>query len=74
VVITDSAWETMFSNVINQPIGPTTKFNTIAKIRKYRGLPEGHHFISMTMEMHSAPWHDMDHFIKEGARLSTIDD
>jgi hypothetical protein len=27
------------------------------------------HFILMAMEVHNAPKHDMDHFIKECARL-----
>jgi hypothetical protein len=28
-----------------------------------------HHFISMAMEVHGAPMHDMDHFIRERAHL-----
>jgi len=28
-----------------------------------------YHFIPMTMEVHSAPMHDMDHFLKECAHL-----
>jgi hypothetical protein len=44
------------------------KFSGIVKICKYRELHEGHHFISMVMEMHDAFWHDMDRFIRECAR------
>jgi hypothetical protein len=29
------------------------KLNTIAKIRKYKGFHEGHHFIPMAMELHN---------------------
>jgi hypothetical protein len=46
VVVTDSMWEIMASNVIGQPIGAIAKLNAITKIHKYRGLHEGHHFIS----------------------------
>jgi hypothetical protein len=59
----------MSLNVINRPTGAIAKFNTIAKIHKYRRLHEEHHFISMTMEAHDAPVHDMDHFITEGVHL-----
>jgi hypothetical protein len=45
------------------------KFSAIAKIRKYRGLHEGHHFILMVMEVHDIPGHDMDYFIRECAHL-----
>ncbi len=62
-------WEMMASNVISRPIGAITKLSTIAKICKYKGLHEGHHFISMPMEVHNTPRHDMDHFIKECAHL-----
>jgi hypothetical protein len=58
-------WKTMTMNVINRPVGVTTKLNAIVKIRKYRGLHEKHHFISMAMEVHNALGRDMDHFIKE---------
>jgi hypothetical protein len=43
------------------------KFSTIPNIRKYRGLHERHYFIPMAMEVHGAPGHDMDRFIKECA-------
>ncbi len=65
MVVIDPTWEMMASNVINRPIGATAKFNAIAKICKYRGLHEGHHFISMGMKVHGAPRHDMDCFIRE---------
>jgi len=45
------------------------KLNVIVKIRKYRGLHEGHQFIPMAMEVHGAPRCDMDCFIKECACL-----
>jgi hypothetical protein len=46
------------------------KFNTIAKIHKYKRLHERHHIIPMVMEVHDTPKCDMDHFIKECALLS----
>jgi hypothetical protein len=57
----------VFLNVINRPTSVVAKFNTIIKICKYRGFHEGHHFISMTMEMHYAPRHDMDRSIRKCA-------
>jgi hypothetical protein len=62
----------MALNVINQLAGAVVKLNDIAKICKYIGLHEGHHFIPMAMEVHNAPGHDMDRFIKEC--VSMIDD
>ncbi len=70
VVVTDPTQKTVASNVISWPVGVIVKLNTIAQIRKYRRLREGHHFISMGMEVHDALGHDMNHFIKECARLS----
>jgi hypothetical protein len=69
VVVIALMWETMFSSVISQLGGAIVKLNTIAKIHKYIRFHEGHHFILMTMEVHGAPGHDMDHFIKECACL-----
>jgi hypothetical protein len=69
VVVNYPMWETMFLNVINWPTNVAAKFNAIVKILIYRGLHEGHHFISMTMEVHDAPRHDMDRFIRECAHL-----
>jgi hypothetical protein len=45
------------------------ELNTIIEIFKYRKLHEGHHFISMAMEVDGAPKHNTDHFIKECAYL-----
>ncbi len=63
VVVINSMKETMASNVISRPVGATMKFKAIAKIRRYRGLHEGHHFISMAMEVHGAFGREMDCFI-----------
>ncbi len=59
----------MALNVISQPTCVIAKLNAIAKIHKYGRIREGHHFISMAMEVHSAPKCDMDCFIKECACL-----
>jgi hypothetical protein len=69
VVVINSPWKTLIINVINQPVSVNAKLKTIVKIRKYRWLCEGQHFISMVGEVHSAPRHDMDCFIKECAHL-----
>jgi len=69
VVVIDLMWEMMVSSVINQPTNVAAKFSTIAKIHKYNGLQEGHHFIPMAMEVHGTPMRDMDCFIKECAHL-----
>ncbi len=68
-MVIDFTWETITLSVITQPICVVTKPNVIAKIRKYRELHEGHRFIPMIVEVHSAPMCDMDHFIKECAHL-----
>ncbi len=73
-MVVDLTQERVISSVISQPTSATRKLNAIVKIRKYRRLHEGHHFISMAMEVHGALRHDMDRFIKEYARLFfTID-
>jgi hypothetical protein len=59
----------MTSSVINQLACVAMKLSTIAKICEYKGLREGHHFISMAMEVHDTPRHDMDRLIKECACL-----
>jgi hypothetical protein len=41
------------------------EFNAIVKIRKYRRLCEGRHFVWMAMKVHDAPRHDMDRLIRE---------
>ncbi len=45
------------------------ELSTIAEICKYKGLHEGHHFIPMAMEVHSALMCDMDCFIRDCAYL-----
>jgi hypothetical protein len=55
VVVTNATWETMAMSVISQPTNVVTELNTIAEIRKYKRLHEGHHFIPMAMEVHNAP-------------------
>ncbi len=69
VVVINLMWEMVFLNVINWPPSVAMKFIVIAKICKYEGLREGHHFLPMTMEVHDALKHDMDHFIRECACL-----
>ncbi len=72
-MVIDLTRKTLASNVISQPLGADLELSTIAKIHKYKGLQEGHHFILMAMEVHSTLGHDIDHFIKECARLFHID-
>ncbi len=69
VVVTNPTHETMVMSVISQLVGAAAKFNTITKICKYRGIHEGHHFISMAIEVHGALGRDMDHFNGDCARL-----
>jgi hypothetical protein len=69
VVVINSTQETVASIVINRLAGVAVELNTIAKIHKYRGLHDGHHFIPMAMEVHGALGHDMDRFIRECACL-----
>ncbi len=69
MVVTDPTQEMVALSVINQPTCATIEFSSIAKVRKYRRLHEGQHFISMAMEVHNTPMCDMDHFIKECAHL-----
>ncbi len=57
----------MASNVISRSANAIAKLNVIAKIYKYRGHHEGHHFIPMAMEVHGTLGRDMDCFIKECA-------
>ncbi len=52
-------------SVISQPTSATMRLNAIIKIHNHGRLHEGHHIIPMAMEMHGAPKHDMDCFIKE---------
>jgi hypothetical protein len=69
VVVISLTQKTMASNVISQLANATIKLSIIVKIRQYRGLHEGHHFIPMAMEVHDIFEHDIDHFIKECAHL-----
>jgi len=43
--------------------------NTIFKIHEYKGLHEGHHFMSTAMEVHNASKRNMDRYIRECAHL-----
>jgi hypothetical protein len=65
VIVNDPTRETMVLNIITRLVGVVAELNAIAKIRKYKGLQEGHHFIPMAMEVHGAPKCDMDCFIRE---------
>jgi hypothetical protein len=69
VVIIDLMQETMASSIISRPSDVAMELNAIAEICKYKGLHERDHFIPMAMEVHNAPEHDMDHFIRECACL-----
>jgi hypothetical protein len=69
VVVTNMMKDIVVLSVISWPTCATTKLNTIAKIHKYKGFHEGHHFILMAMEVHGAFERDMDHFIKRCAHL-----
>jgi hypothetical protein len=75
VVVIDPTRDMVALSVISRLANTITKLNVIAKICKYKGLHEGHHFISMAMEVHGSPRCNMDHFIRECARLfHDIDD
>jgi hypothetical protein len=69
VVVIDSMGETVASNAINWPASAVVKLSAIINIHKYRALHEGHHFISMAMEVHGTHRCDMDCFITECARF-----
>jgi len=69
VVVIHPTRETVVSNVINQLTNVVVEFSAITKICTYRRLHEGHHFISMAMEVHGTLGRDMDHFIRECACL-----
>jgi hypothetical protein len=68
-MVIDPTQEMMVMNVISQLVGATMELSSIAKIHKYKRFYEGHHFISMAMEVHDIIRCDMDHFIKEYIRL-----
>jgi hypothetical protein len=65
VMVINLTWAMVVLSVISWPIGVVTELNAIAKICKYRGFYEGHHFIMMAMEVHGTPRCDMDCFIIE---------
>ncbi len=50
MVVINWAQESMASSVFGPPIGVVVELSAIIKIRKYRVLHEGHHFILMAME------------------------
>jgi hypothetical protein len=65
VMVIDLRQETMALSVINQLVGAVAELDTIAKIYKYKGFHEGHHFILIAIEVHNSFGHDMDCFIRE---------
>jgi hypothetical protein len=69
VVVIDLMQEKMALSVISQVISATVKLSAIAKIHKYSGIHEGHHFMPMAVEVHNTSGHDMDHLIRECAHL-----
>jgi hypothetical protein len=65
VVVINSTQETVVLNIINQPVGANAELSAIIKIHKHKGLHEGHHFILMAMEVHSAPKvHFLSHMVE----------
>jgi wyosine [tRNA(Phe)-imidazoG37] synthetase (radical SAM superfamily) len=52
VMVTNPTREMVVSSVISQPTSVVVKLTAIAKICKFKGLQEGHHFILMAMEVH----------------------
>jgi len=67
VVVTNPTWEMVVLSVISWPIGVAMELNTITKIHKFKGLQQGHHFISMAMKVHNTRGHEMDRFIKKSS-------
>jgi hypothetical protein len=75
VVIIDPTWEMMASSVISQPVGVIAELSAIAKIYKYKGLHERHHFIPIAVEVHDTPRCDMWIVSSRSVLVfSTIDD
>jgi len=68
-MVIDLTREMMAINVISQLACVVVELNSIVKIYKYKRFHEGHHFISMAMKVHDTLGCDMDHFIKECARI-----
>ncbi len=73
VVVIDLTWEIVALSVINWLMDVAIELNAIAKIHKYKGFHEEHHFIQMAMEVHSALKHDMDHLSGNVFVFSMID-
>ncbi len=69
VVVMDSTQEMVAMSVISRLVGAIAELIAIIKIRKYRGIHEGHHIIPMAMEVHDTPKRDMDCFIRVCAFL-----
>jgi len=69
VVVINVTQEMVASSVISQLASVVVELNAIIKIHKYKGFHERHHFILMAMEVHGAPRHDMDCFIRECAHI-----
>jgi hypothetical protein len=69
VVVINSPQKIVITSVISQLVSANAKLKVIAKIHKYKRFCEGHHFIPMATEVHSALGHDMDRFIMECDRL-----
>ncbi len=67
-------WEMVALSVISRSTDVIMELNTIAKICKYRGLHERHHFIPMDMKVHDTLEYDMDRFIRNVHFFSIIDD
>jgi hypothetical protein len=53
VVVTNLTQEIVVLSVISQSTCAIVELNANAKICKYKGLHERHHFIPMAMEVHS---------------------
>jgi hypothetical protein len=60
---------TTITNVISWLVNVVVKLSVIVKICKYKKFHEGHHFISMTIEVCNVFEHNMYPFIKECACL-----
>jgi hypothetical protein len=65
----EPTWEMVAMSVISQLTSVVVQLSAIVKIHKYKEIHEGHHFISMAMEVHDAPKRDMDHFVGECVHL-----
>jgi hypothetical protein len=68
-MVIDLMRKTMALSVISPLVCAIAEPSAIVKIHKYRGLQEGHHFISTAMEVHGTPERDMYRFIREFVHL-----